>query len=174
MSEKYEGNVITIDNLNKSKAEIIPKSNAEQETRSGSNILNFNVTQDSRVTVNDDGTVTINGTGGFGLKFEGITLKSGTTYYQKYQIISGSVTNSSDAGKIFMTIKEGQGYLTEEEFTSVNVTEDTNTKALLIHANAVFENAVIKMWANTDQSDFEPYGAMPSPDYPSEIGRAHV
>lgn len=169
MGEKYEGNAITINNLNKSKAEIIPKGNAEQETRSGSNILNFNVTQDSKVTVNDDGTVTINGTGGFGLKFEGITLKSGTTYYQKYQIISGSVTNSSDTGKIFMTIKEGQGYLTEGEFKSVSVTEDTNSNYVWIHANAVFENAVIKMWANTDQSDFEPYGAMPSPDYPSKV-----
>lgn len=163
------GNPIHLTDSSDLECEIAVVGNSEQETRSGSNILNFNVTQDSKVTVNDDGTVTINGTGGFGLKFEGITLKSGTTYYQKYQIISGSVTNSSDTGKIFMTIKEGQGYLTEGEFKSVSVTEDTNSNYVWIHANAVFENAKIKMWANTDQSDFEPYGASPSPDYPSEV-----
>lgn len=144
--------------------ELSISGNDKQEKRSGSNILNFNVSQNSKVTVNNDGTITINGTGGFSLNFEQITLKSGVTYYEKFELISGSITGSN-----FFLSFNGTTWLSKNNFINYTPTEDTNKSSLWIHQDAVFENAVIKLWANTDQSDFEQYGAMPSPEYPSEV-----
>lgn len=67
----------------------------KQETREGYNLLDFNVAQDSRVTVNEDGTLTINGTGGFVLNIDKLQLKAGITYYQKVELISGSISGSN-------------------------------------------------------------------------------
>ena len=144
--------------------ELSVSGNDKQETRSGSNILNFNVSQNSKVIVNNDGTITINGTGGFSLNFEQITLKSGVTYYEKFELISGSITGSN-----FFLSFNGTTWLSKNNFINYTPTEDTNKSSLWIHQDAVFENAVIKLWANTDQSEFEAYGAMPSPLYPSEV-----
>lgn len=60
-------------------------------------------------------------------------------------------------------------YSAKDKFTSFSKTEDTVRNSLWISGNATFTNAVIKIWVNTDQSDFEGYGATPSPDYPSEV-----
>lgn len=136
----------------------------KQETREGSNLLNFNVEQNSKVTVNADGTLTINGTGGFSLNFEEITLKNGTTYYEKFELVSGNITGSN----VFLSFN-GTTWLNKSNFTNYNPSEDTKKSSLWIHQDAVFENAVVKIWANTDQSDFEQYGAMPSPNNPSKV-----
>lgn len=165
--KEYEGETIYIEKSMPVNAPFKLNGNAEQETRSGSNILNFNVTQDSRVTVNDDGTVTISGTGGFGLKFEGITLKSGTTYYQKVELVSGTISGVA-INNAFMGFNSSN-WITPDSFLSYTPSEDVSKSSIWVNASATFENAVIKMWANTDQSDFEQYGASPSPDYPSEI-----
>lgn len=164
------GNPIHLSDSSDMECEIVPIGGAEQETRSGSNILNFNVTQNSKVTVNDDGTLTINGTGGFSLKISQITLKSGVTYYEKAQLVSGTIT--SDEG---LSIKDafmgfnGSNWIPSASFLSYTPSEDVSKSSIWINAGVTFENAVIKLWANTDQSDFEQYGASPSPDYPSEI-----
>ncbi len=136
----------------------------KQETREGNNLLNFNVEQNSKVTVNADGTLTINGTGGFSLNFEEITLKNGTTYYEKFELVSGNITGSN----VFLSFN-GTTWLNKSNFTNYTPSEDTKKSSLWIHQDAVFENAVVKIWANTDQSDFEQYGVMPSPEYPSKI-----
>lgn len=60
-----------------------------------SNLLDFNVVQDSRVTINEDGTITINGTGGFSLNIDKLQLKHGVTYYQKVELISGSISGTN-------------------------------------------------------------------------------
>ncbi len=144
------------------------KGEHRQESREGHNLLDFNVSQDSKVTVNDDGTVTINGSGGYYLNFKEITLKKGVKYYQKYQVISGTAINSKEEGKIFLTL-DRKGYLKEGVFSEATFQEDTAKSGFWIHADATFDNAKIKIWANTDESDFEQYGISPSPDYPSEI-----
>lgn len=141
----------------------------KQETREGSNLLDFNVKQNSNnVTINDDGTITINGSGGFSLVFKEIALKAGTTYYEKYEVISGSVKNTIDGISIFME-PTSKRFIEADTFEAFSVEEDKNVKSIWVHVNAVFTNAKIKIWANTDKSDFEQYGASPSPDYSSEI-----
>lgn len=138
--------------------------NSRQKTREGTNLLDFNVTQNEKVIVNEDGTITINGTGGFTLNFKEITLQQGVNYYQKYELVSGNINSS----QVFMNFS-GETWLTPNNFTLANVSEETNKSGMWIHNDAVFENAVIKIWANTNQSDFEQYGMSPSPNYPSEI-----
>ena len=60
------------------------KGGHRQATREGDNLLDFNVTQDSRVTVNEDGTITITGKGGFTLALKRFTAKANTKYYIKW------------------------------------------------------------------------------------------
>lgn len=158
------GNPIHIADSTNLEAKLRLNGGDKQETREGSNLLNFNVEQNSKVTVNADGTLTINGTGGFSLNFEEITLKNGTTYYEKFELVSGNITGSN----VFLSFN-GTTWLNKSNFTNYTPSEDTKKSSLWIHQDAVFENAVVKIWANTDQSDFEQYGAMPSPDYPSKV-----
>ena len=115
-----------------------------------SNLLDFNVVQDSRVTINEDGTITINGTGGFSLNIDKLQLKHGVTYYQKVELISGSISGTN-INNTFL----GVGlWISSEKFSQTNLTKDTEKTAIWINASAIFNNAVIKIWANTDKSDF--------------------
>lgn len=137
---------------------------SEIETVSGSaeidvvnsNLLDFNVTQDSKVTVNEDGTITINGQGGFTLAFKQFTAKANTKYYIKWELVSGTVDTSKSSGNSFLNplsntnIKEG-------EFKENVVESDKDISGFWINNMAVFTNAVIKFWANTDKSDFIPH-----------------
>lgn len=160
------GNPIYINDSTNLEAKLRLNGGSKQETREGSNLLNFNVEQNSKVTVNADGTLTINGTGGFNLNIEEITLKTGITYYQKWQLVSGSITGVTDP---FLSVLGSGGYITQNAFLQATTTEDVNKNTIWVHTSAVFENAVVKIWANTDQSDFEQYGVMPSPNYPSNV-----
>lgn len=139
-------------------SEIKTVKDSVQVNVSNSNMLDFNVAQDKKVTVNDDGTITINGTGGFFLNFKEISLKKGITYYTNYQVISGTAINSKEEGKIFLKLRNTQGkYLQENSFNEDIYQDDITTSVLWIHANAVFTNAKIKIWTSTEKSDFVPH-----------------
>lgn len=118
-----------------------------------SNLLDFNVAQNSRVTVNEDGTLTINGTGGFSLNIDKLQLKAGTTYYQKVELISGSISGSN-INNTFLSFAGTGAWISSEKFSQTNLTKDTEKTTIWINASAIFNNAVIKIWANTDKSDF--------------------
>lgn len=118
-----------------------------------SNLLDFNVAQNSRVTVNEDGTLTINGTGGFSLNIDKLQLKAGTTYYQKVELISGSISGSN-INNTFLSFAGTGAWISSEKFSQTNSTKDTEKTSIWVNASAIFNNAVIKIWANTDESDF--------------------
>lgn len=165
-NETIEGTSINVQDSSDLPAVLEVSGGVRQATRKGTNLLDLNVTQNSKVTVNEDGTITINGTGGFSLNYKELTLKANITYYQKWELISGSATSTN--GEIFMTLDSSK-YSAKDKFTSFSKTEDTVRSSLWISESAIFTNAVIKIWANTDQSDFEKAGATPSPDYPSDV-----
>ena len=165
-NETAEGTSINVQDASDLPAVLEVSGGVRQATRKGTNLLDLNVTQNSKVTVNEDGTITINGTGGFSLNYKELTLKANITYYQKWELISGSATSTN--GEIFMTLDSSK-YSAKDKFTSISKTEDTIRSSLWINESAIFTNAVIKIWANTDQSDFEAYGATPSPEIPSEV-----
>lgn len=141
----------------------------KQETTTGANIMNLNVAQNSKVTVNEDGTVTINGTGGFGLAFESFTFKANTPYYIKWEIVSGNIP--TDLSLVFYNSINSK-WLAKDIFNTITPTEDKEISSFWIHPNTKFENAKIRIWISKSQSDFESYTgaiASPNPDYPKEI-----
>ena len=144
------------------------KGGHRQATREGDNLLDFNVTQDSRVTVNEDGTITITGKGGFTLALKRFTAKANTKYYIKWELVSGTVDTSKSNGNSFLNPLDNTN-IKQGEFKESVVENDKDINGFWIKNMAVFTNAVIKFWANTNKNDFEQYGASPSPDYPSEI-----
>ena len=144
------------------------KGGHRQATREGDNLLDFNVTQDSRVTVNEDGTITITGKGGFTLALKRFTAKANTKYYIKWELVSGTVDTSKSNGNSFLNPLDNTN-IKQGEFKESVVENDKDINGFWINNMAVFTNAVIKFWANTNKNDFEQYGASPSPDYPSEI-----
>lgn len=115
-----------------------------------SNLLDFNVVQDSRVTINKDGTITIDGNGGFVLYFKQIKFEANMKYYIRWEIISGTVTGSN----IFQL---NDTWIGKNTFTKFFRSEDKKIRVMWIHANAVFTNAKIKMWISKTQSNFEPH-----------------
>ncbi len=156
----------------KGKLAITSKGNSSQESTTGYNIMNFDVEgQNSKVTVNDDGTVTINGKGGFGLKFKEITLLANETYKQKVEIVSGSTTSGSIAST-FMSF-DGSLWLTTSRYLSYTPTEDITRSSLWVNASAEFNNLRIKIWGfkGTDEKDFERAtdGPAPNPSYPYPV-----
>lgn len=151
------------------------EGNSYQETTTGSNLLNFNVkqTNETKVSIipNSDGTITINGQGGFTLNFEPLNLESGKTYYQKFEVVSGTIIANNTNDSVFLSFIIDK-WIPRGNFISYTPEEDIQKTGIWVHANAVFENVVIKIWANTDKSDFEPYTSAvpsPNPDYPQKI-----
>lgn len=119
------------------------------------NLFDFNVNQDTRVKYNADGTITINGNGGFFIKFNKLNLKKGEIYYQKIELVSGTVTGASaSTGETAIFSLDEKTRLSSISFISYKPTEDKAVSGLWVHANAVFTNAVIKIWCNKDKSDF--------------------
>ena len=118
-----------------------------------SNLLDFNVEQNSKVTVNKDGTITINGKGGFSLNIDKLQLKAGITYYQKVELISGSISGSN-INNTFLSFAGSGAWISNINFSQTILNEDTEKTSIWVNASAIFNNAVIKIWANTDESDF--------------------
>lgn len=167
------GNSIHIEDSSNLEMSLKIKGGHRQETREGYNLIDFNVEQDvSTVTYNNDGSITINGNGGFFLRYKTLNLEKEKTYSQKIEIISGEISNSYMLNqKLFAMSFEAKTWLNPEETIYYTPEENAEMKSFWIHANAVFDNAVIKIWAyeGTEDKPYEQYGAMPSPDYPSEI-----
>lgn len=139
----------------------------EQETTTGANLCDLNVTQNDKVVYNSDGTITINGTGGFKLNFSPYIFKANTTYYMKWELISGS-TNKND---VFMILDDSSRLL-KDTFGSFKFDSDTIKSSFWIHSSALLTDAVIRIWFSTSQTPYEPYTggiASPNPDYPQEI-----
>lgn len=147
------------------------KGGHRQETRKGSNLLDFNVAQNSKVTINEDGTITINGQGGFSLAFKQFTAKANTKYYIKWELVSGTVDISKSNGNSFMDPLTGSN-IEQGVFKESTVETDKTMSGFWINNMVIFTNARIRFWANTDKSGFEKYGASPSLDYPREIETA--
>lgn len=143
--------------------------NSKQKTTNGTNLCDLNVFQADNVTYNLDGTVKINRSGGFTLKFKDYNFKANTTYYMKWELVSGKT--SEDIDNIFMTPSASR-YAPKDTFTAFSYSEDTIKNGFLINESATFTNAVIRIWFSESQSNFEEYTGnqpSPSPDYPQDI-----
>ena len=168
------GTSITLDDTRKGRLESTLSGNTSQTTYSGYNLMNFNVSQNSRVTVNNDGTITINGAGGFGINYEQITLEANKTYKQGIEVISGSLT-SGNINTAFMSFNATGGiWLTTSGKVSYTPTENISKSAVWVNADANCNNLKIRIWGykGTDDKNFEPYvgkSISPNPSYPQPV-----
>lgn len=128
--------------------------NSKQKTTNGTNLCDLNVSQADNVTYNLDGTIKINRSGGFTLKFKDYNFKANTTYYMKWELVSGKT--SEDIDNIIMTPSASR-YAPKDTFTAFSYSEDTIKNGFLINESATFTNAVIRIWFSESQSDFEEY-----------------
>lgn len=150
-----------------------------QATRSGKNLLE-NKTKNSRTdkgitfTLNSDGSYTLNGTndgtGNSTVFLSGssnpTTLKAGTYY-----------TIPTPNGVQIVGAKIGGGYfqLAPSSTNQFTLKEDTQAQIYIQVPNGItttYNNIKVYPMISTTpitQSDYEPYGVMPSPDYPSPI-----
>ena len=197
MSEIYEGNSITVNNINKSKAKIKIRGGSRQEMREGYNLANLDadsfIKNGVTVTNNGDGSWTFNGTSntaGDLILTKNILLNhkiyqfEDTKYLFKTIVVSGSFSNPDKV--IVQTSAMGQDNGVDNFATLYNKLSDGvfvnifNKKStshlsrfeLYCGPNVTFNNYTIKiLFAKTDNNEleWEQYGVSPSPDFPSEI-----
>lgn len=135
----------------------------EQKTTTGTNLCDLNVTQNDKVVYNSDGTITINGSGGFILAFKQFIAKANTKYYIKWELVSGTVDTSKSNGNSFLNPFDNTN-IKQDEFKENVIENDKNISGFWINNMAVFTNAVIRIWFSETQSPFEKYtGGQPSP-----------
>ena len=182
------GEYIHVEDSSNCRAKIGIGGNHEQEKRSGKNKYNatINKTVNNVSSIADiqyfilNGTSSTDGRASFRLQ----TLKAGT-YTVNLKYINGSFSNSANYSDHILRIWKGDSWNTFGTTINVNSTdksqvsmtftleEDTEISlGAYYRVNDIYNNIKyayqIVEGSNSD-FDFEPYGAMPSPDYPSEI-----
>ena len=154
--------------------------NHEQETRSGKNLLNFSslTTQTVNgltITNNNDGSITLNGTTtdivSMKLSQTMHNLVAGNYYLSRNSsgTASGTFTNilygnNGTAVNVANLVSEGMPLTTTTDYEEYYLW-------LYITSGITFTNYTIKpqLEAGTVKTDWEQYGASPSPDYPSKV-----
>lgn len=144
--------------------------NSEQETREGYNLLNLTSLIGKKETkngitykINEDCSITVNGTptGYTSFNMLNMSLKAGT-----YKFTDGLNSNN-----VFLqTIGDFQH--TSQNNTFSLAEDGKATVYLVINVGApTLNNATLypMIYEGTEDKPYEQYGAMPSPDYPSEI-----
>lgn len=169
MSEIYEGNSITVNNINKSKAKIKNRGGSWQETTEGYNLLN--VENDFKVTNLEANKVVE------------IHLKANVTYTIKCDEIETDNTelksclfrfqyDSADIANPYARIPiatKTTTYTPQEDINSVRIYSETSHNESAT-TNTTFKNLMI--YEGTENKPYEPYtGENPSPslEYPSKI-----
>lgn len=178
--DKVSGeNVSFISNVEDEINTIIVDGKSTQATRSGKNLLenktkNSGISRGITFTLNGDGSYTLNGTNdgtGNATVFlssssNPTTLKAGTYY-----------TIPTPNGVQITGVKIGGGYfqLAASSTNKFTLNEDTQAQIYIQVPNGTtttYNNIKVYPMISTTpitQTDYEPYGVSPSPDYPSEI-----
>lgn len=177
MSEIYEGNSITVNNINKSKAKIKNRGGSWQETRSGKNKFYGKFTPQVKegisLIVNSDDTILINGTNNLGdLVYTSSTfsLKAGT-------YIASGMPDGTSLYDVYIQFSyfenEKKQYVTANgnKFTLL---EDKDNVVCYIgfKQGKTANNIILKPMlreATIEDDTYEQYGVSPSPEFPSEI-----
>lgn len=160
-----------------------------QETRSGKNLFDINnqykvgqsfTYKGITITYNENGYITLNGTasanGDINIVPNDYTITLDKDIYLCFEKVSGSI--SVDRGFTCEAInKSGESVWSYNAKESAPIKKVPYSDIVSIHwlriaisTGIVYTNYKIRCWVSTENSlDFELFGAMPSPDYPSEI-----
>lgn len=150
--------------------------NSKQETRSGKNLLKNTATTQTingvDFTVNEDGTVTANGTA---TNTSYIAVNSFLYVANQDYVLSGCPNSGSDNTYKMYSINTstGAGHTNDYgEGGAIKVSADqVGEIRIRIASGYTANNLVFKpmLVAGTENKEYEQYGVMPSLDYPSEI-----
>ena len=145
-----------------------------QKTRSGKNLLPYPYSETTKTengvtfTDNGDGTITVSGTATDDVKFycrsaaDKITISSGT------YTMSGC-PNGGSATTYYIGSFSYNGFSSGQTFTVTDTTSDWFY--IMIKSGATVNNLIFKpqLELGSTATSYEQYGAMPSPEFPSEI-----
>lgn len=161
-----------------------------QETRSGKNLFDINYTykvgdaftyKGVSITYDDDGYIVLNGTadsnGDINIVAQTYTITLDKDIYLCFEALSGSVSNPSRGVNVQAINKSGAsiwsyGVNANNPIVKVPYSEITNIKWIRVPlvVGLSFNNYKFRFWVSIENSlNYEPYGVMPSPDYPSEV-----
>lgn len=190
-AESYKiatGKKITIKDEESTKGlDIKVKGETKQETRSGKNLLNVSMSENTALgtTISSkDGVITINGTSTTSfrdIKWNSFQINQSGNYTFSIEV-NGYVDKEnnncilvfqvSDDNSNFTTLKELSLKSTAtKQYTVVLDTSKYYRLRLYVPGETTFNSVTIKpqLEYGTEVTDYEPYGVSPSPDYPSEI-----
>lgn len=169
------GTNIQINDTISDKTSIKLDGKSTQETRSGKNLWKPIATATKSgmtFTNNGDGSYTLNGTATAGTSF----YISGLNYVADTYTLSGNNAITNSNGSFYIQAEYSGGSIALP-FTSLNAkTTKTTTKpitalSVVIPNGLTLTNFTFKpqLEQGSTATDYEQYGASPSPDYPSEI-----
>ena len=178
VAETEESKSIHIEDASTIPAQLEVLGNQEQKTRSGKNLLNLRTQSVNGITTtkNTDGTLNIKGTatanGNIGFLNKNIILEANKSYTFSIKKISGQNFNNSvwfwnttdSNSEITINLNNNTKTVTydhEVTITAVNMT---------VNAGNVFDvTLALQVEEGTVATEYEQYGASPSPDYPSLV-----
>lgn len=184
--KEISGTEIKIEDALSKKASFQFEGRSTQETRQGYNFLNISQENVANIqggatnipTFNDDSivlngkTTSINNS----IYYKPITLTSGT--YTLLLNITNYVNQSSDNFSLVLQKKGSDGTYstfmeTLQSRPKITKTVESGEYRLRVYlgTTATYSNTIIKpmLYLGSDTKEYEPYGAMPSPEYSSEI-----
>ena len=149
-----------------------------QATRSGKNLLNPNGASQNgsglTFTNNGDGSFTVEGTSTANLSLvlstQKIKLNANQPYTQSITTVSGTKT-----GEVVVSVKNSSDKITFNYIAgnqTITPTEDLTTHTYTYYVasgKTVNWTFKVQLEKGSTATDYEPYGVMPSPDYPSPI-----
>lgn len=145
--------------------------NSTQETRSGKNLLPYPYSETTKTengvtfTDNGDGTITVNGTATTDTTF---ILVSDLTLTAETYTFSGCPSGGSD------TTYYVSGFTGTDKGSAFTITlseDTTESLAITVKADTTISNKKFspQIEVGSTATSYEQYGAMPSPEFPSEI-----
>lgn len=171
------GNPIHLTDSSDLECEIVPIGGAEQETRKGYNLLpNLVETQTIEginITKNEDGSIKLKGT-----STNTINLNiNSSEKYVKLKANTNYTLNIKNNSGIYVRLRKVDentnivAFDTPNSKKTFSVNEDTTAfMYIVILKETTLDLTIYPMvYEGTEDKPYEPYGAMPSPDYPSEI-----
>lgn len=183
MSEIYEGNSITVNNINKSKAKIKNRGGSYQKTTQGYNLYNIDEALNDVLKKNGDSSYTFTKTSSRFAKAVDISIPANTDFVIDYSNVK---LNGNYEGNILSAIIKytddtdttSSLYSTEEDRRGLRrYSKDIKSIQLYLESSLTegtsitFSDFMIYLGSNLSKT-YEPYtgGApSPNPDYPQEI-----
>lgn len=178
---EVSGESIHLEDSSDARCELEICGNHQQDTREGYNKLDssefINSTQNGvTLKVNLDGTLTLNGTATADTTFRILRTQKLIVGKENLKVIINQLENAIKTGTIRLVCQDEnyENTIYSQIGTSTfynNLKEGItyNIFSLVVSSGTICNNLKLGLVISENKTDYEQYGASPSPDYPSEI-----